>query len=716
MFSHTCQKLLISTALIAGALIAPLLEAADFPGGFVEQPGTALARPNYSKSQLLNLLPSRGKFSFPAPYNTSAVRLTNESDCNNLDCVNHVGYSYWSNTNNHVGQNTMLIFVVLDRHLGGAGPTLLQYNKVTDQVTNLGTLFDNANPLSWATGEGWYFSATLPNALYVNSGSTLFRYDVLTRTATTVFDLKDKLGSGYYLWQLHSSADDRVHSATVRQESTSAMLGCMAYRESTREYLFFPKKGDYDECQIDKSGKWLLIKENIDGINGEDNRIINLETLQERDLLDQDGAAGHSDMGYGYMIAADNFAPLANAWRMWKFDASTLSGTTVYHNSDWNIFAPSHVSHGNAQSGVAPEHQYACGGSANRSSTAEANEIICFNLDGADKALVVAPVMTDMNANGGGTEYGKTPKGNLDVTGQYFIWTSNMGGDRLDYFLVKVPAQLLASGGSATTTSSFTASAPSVDVTPPVLGSISADAVGSNSARITWTTNELANDMVQYGVTSAYSNSTSINTALALVHSQTLSNLNPGTVYHYKAFARDAAGNIAGSTDMTFTTLSPSPQLADVQWSNVVNAAAYGNTLVKTGSCDGCADAGGNSAQAIRTGNGYVEITITDKNKMIYAGLSTAIDGTTADRINFALRVQAGYVEVRENGTYRADTTIANGDVLRVSVQNGKVNYARNGIVLYTSALAPTWPLRLYATLFSGGSSVNSARIMGTLQ
>ena len=35
------------------------------------------------------------------------------------------------------------------------------------------------------------------------------------------------------------------------------------------------------------------------------------------------------------------------------------------------------------------------------------------------------------------------PKGNLDVTGRYFLWTSNMGGDRLDAFLVKVPAELL---------------------------------------------------------------------------------------------------------------------------------------------------------------------------------------------------------------------------------------------------------------------------------
>jgi hypothetical protein len=57
--------------------------------------------------------------------------------------------------------------------------------------------------------------------------------------------------------------------------------------------------------------------------------------------------------------------------------------------------------------------------------------------------------MTDLKARGGGQdadcgEYCKHPKGNLDVTGRYFIWTSNMGGDRLDAFIAKIPADLLA--------------------------------------------------------------------------------------------------------------------------------------------------------------------------------------------------------------------------------------------------------------------------------
>ena len=90
-----------------------------------------------------------------------------------------------------------------------------------------------------------------------------------------------------------------------------------------------------------------------------------------------------------------------------------------------------------------------------------ANEIVCFPLDSARNAdgsldvLVVTQVMTDLDASGGrdndGDDYEQLPKGNLDVTGRYFIWTTNLGGDRLDAFLVKIPAERLGDLGGTRT-------------------------------------------------------------------------------------------------------------------------------------------------------------------------------------------------------------------------------------------------------------------------
>jgi len=346
----------------------------------------------------------------------------------------------------------MYIFVTLDRARGGGGPTLFSLDKASGTVTKAGPLFGASSALSWATGEGWYFSGTRPRALYVNDGPALKRYDVLSKVSETVFDVSTQpglFGANRMIWQLHSASDDRVHSATLKDGSTYADLGCLAYREDMKQFSYYPIRStssSYDECQIDKSGRWLLIKENVDGLSGEDNRIIDLSSGTESTLLDQNGAAGHSDSGDGYMVAADNWDSHPNAIKLWKFGQNPLQGRLVYHNTDWNVQAPNHVSHANAKLGVAPEQQYVCGSGANRTNSNRANEIICFPLDGSLRVLVVAPVMTDLNATGGGDDYSKAPKGNIDVTGQYFIWTSNMGGNRLDAFLVRVPSQVLTGG------------------------------------------------------------------------------------------------------------------------------------------------------------------------------------------------------------------------------------------------------------------------------
>jgi hypothetical protein len=61
-----------------------------------------------------------------------------------------------------------------------------------------------------------------------------------------------------------------------------------------------------------------VIKENVDGVNGEDNRVVDLQTGTEQVLTDPNGASGHSDMGFGYLIAEDNFNRLPGAVRRWN--------------------------------------------------------------------------------------------------------------------------------------------------------------------------------------------------------------------------------------------------------------------------------------------------------------------------------------------------------------------------------------------------------------
>jgi hypothetical protein len=498
----------LSLVAIASLILPGTLAWADFPGGFLEQPLTAQVRPKLSASQIQGFLPARGKFTFPAPYNTQGVRLTNATDCGGADCLWYVGYSYWRNINNHVGSDTMYVFLGLNRNNGGGGPTLFSYNKVTEEVRNLGPLFDAGSALSWISGEGWYFSGTQPTKIYVNDGPRMLRYDVLSKQFQTVFDVSARFGADKYIWQMHSSDDDRVHSATLRRTGTWEMLGCVVYREDTAQFQYFPKVGDFDECNLDKSGRWLMSLENTTGVYGLDMRIFDLTAASllastidplaslvdpfssvvdlvtagvERLIYDQNGAVGHADMGYGYVVGTDNWNSLANAILTWDFNQNPLSGNRVFYNTDWFTNPAGHISHTNARPGVPIDQQYACGSNAASASSAWANEVICFRLDGSFATLVVAPVMTDMDSAVGGDSYAKMPKGNLDVTGQYFIWTSNTGGNRVDAFIAKVPAQVLGVGTGGGDGSVPDVTLPPIDTTPTTPPTLPADTSPSTS-------------------------------------------------------------------------------------------------------------------------------------------------------------------------------------------------------------------------------------------
>jgi len=484
---------LAGTLLLHAFALVVQAQSTTAPGGFLESATGVGLRPTLSAAEINTFLPARGTFTFPSPYRTTGVRLSNANDCGGGDCVLPVGYSYWSNINNHAGSDTMLIFLGLHRQRGGGGPTLFSFNKRTGQTANLGPLFGADHPLSWSTGEGWYFSATRPNALYILDGARLQRYDVSSHTLETAFDASSQFGTDKYLWQAHSSADDRVHSATLRQNSTYEMLGCVVYSEATQRASWFPKKGDFDECQIDRSGRWLVIKENVDGVNGEDNRIVDLQTGHEQVLTDPNGASGHSDLGFGYQIAEDNFNRLPGAVRRWNLSADMSGGQPatvagqgelVYQLASWSS-GIGHIAFGNAQSSRPIEQQTACASNASRERLPRVNEIVCFKLDGSLQTMVVAPNMTDLDAAGGGPDdYSKLPKGNIDVTGEYFIWTANAGSGRLDAFLVRVPSF----SGASTSTTPAPAPVPAPTAAPAPTPTTPTTTTPSAAAQaVTWT-------------------------------------------------------------------------------------------------------------------------------------------------------------------------------------------------------------------------------------
>jgi chitinase len=172
-----------------------------------------------------------------------------------------------------------------------------------------------------------------------------------------------------------------------------------------------------------------------------------------------------------------------------------------------------------------------------------------------------------------------------------------------------------------------------------------------------------------------------------------------------------AKASNGGSGSAPATDLQPSTPATSSVWTQVVNATASGGTLTKSGGTGGAADAGGVTAQQLTSGDGYFEFTAGETELFRFAGLARPHAGTNGTDIDFAFRLQAGHADLYESGVYKADNVIAAGDVLRVALTGGVVRYYKNGALIYTSPVQPSYPLAGYAALIDAQSSVAGATL-----
>jgi hypothetical protein len=98
----------------------------------------------------------------------------------------------------------------------------------------------------------------------------------------------------------------------------------------------------------------------------------------------------------------------------------------------------------------------------------------------------------------------------------------------------------------------------------PVISNVNIGTITGESAIVTWDTDEKANSVVGYGITATNENGAtdqlvnSDKNNFATTHTVILTGLIPATKYVYIASSTDAAGNIAQSSESSFTTASPS--------------------------------------------------------------------------------------------------------------------------------------------------------------
>jgi hypothetical protein len=121
---------------------------------------------------------------------------------------------------------------------------------------------------------------------------------------------------------------------------------------------------------------------------------------------------------------------------------------------------------------------------------------------------------------------------------------------------------------------------PAPDTTPPfITGGPSASGIDHQGATITWSTDEDATSVVKYGKTTSYTDSV-VSAAYVKSHSASLTGLDALTLYHFKVYSADEAGNRVGSSDRTFTTDSPVTKLVTEGW-DFFESAEYDSSLAR---------------------------------------------------------------------------------------------------------------------------------------
>ena len=96
-----------------------------------------------------------------------------------------------------------------------------------------------------------------------------------------------------------------------------------------------------------------------------------------------------------------------------------------------------------------------------------------------------------------------------------------------------------------------------VDNGPKILAVGVGRGLTASSARVSWTTDRLADGQVEYGLTTAYGQATPVDARPDWRHAMELTGLAPNSVYHFRVRSRTPTGGVSVSADQTFFTPEP---------------------------------------------------------------------------------------------------------------------------------------------------------------
>lgn len=289
-----------------------------------------------------------------------------------------------------------------------------------------------------------------------------------------------------------------------------------------------------------------------------------------------------------------------------------------------------------------------------------------------------------------------------------FVWDAitDLVGQEGSFYLRLRPQNLSSDG-------SYSIATPvALDFKSPTQSSITATTT-SSTANITWTTQEIAYGLVEYGTTDSYGSSAgSLSSGTAVLnHDFDLSSLTACTTYHYRVSSRDSVGNNTVSSDQTMHTAGcPDPVASPVAGlynsTQSVTLSATGSSSIRYSASSTPADC---SADTLYSGAITVATTST-----IYARACDISNNSTTASFLYTIDTVAPSTPVASpgagtfNSTQSVTLSAAGSDSIRYSTSSTPSNCSAG--TLYSGAISVSTDQTIYtrACDTAGNSSTAS--------
>jgi hypothetical protein len=357
-------------------------------------------------------LPPAGGIFIDPTFHTTILRLTDSRDARD----NHNQYSYWPSFN----KDSTYLWVACDKDA-----YLFAFDPDNFRIVNKRKLFRNLPSGVSPIIEDMIWSSIDPNLLFFHDWTSLWSYHVTSGKYTLIKDFSGPLPSSN-LWQMSKSDDDNVFAFT-RKDSEYQNVGYISWRRNTNKLIRKDRQA-IDEVQVDKTGRYLLVKTGMSGKGVVEGQVLDLQTGSIEDLIDSepDFNPGHSDMGRGIVIGNDNWQN-----RILRRNLATPhSFTSIFEWPDWH--------QDNHCSLLAEDEDWllisAYGGTESEPAGLFWNEIFLVSTDGSKRVRRLA------HHHSKARDYSDTPRANISRDGRFVVFTSNWGGtNQRDVFIIKIP-------------------------------------------------------------------------------------------------------------------------------------------------------------------------------------------------------------------------------------------------------------------------------------